>query len=104
MLEKRAVDPAAALKEKFLDAKNSGELRHRAGEVLAPRTGENIRGAVLAEFSQISVRDLLPEHRDDMIAPDIVLAIVDAAGGIDGDGQVPAVPMAEVRLARQRRC
>jgi hypothetical protein len=38
-----------------------------------------------------------------MIAPDIVLAIMDAAGGIDGDGQVPAVPTAEVRLARQRR-
>ena len=38
------------------------------------------------ELGQISVRDLLPQHRDDVIAPDIVLAIVDAAGGIDGDG------------------
>jgi hypothetical protein len=28
---------------------------------------------------------------------------MDAAGGIDGDGKVPAVPTAEVRLARQRR-
>ena len=102
MLEKRSVDPAALEKE-FLDAENTGELRHCAGEIVAPRTGENIGGAILAEFRQISVRDVLPQHRHDVIAPDIVLAIVDAAGGIDGDGQVPAVPTAEVRLARQRR-
>ncbi len=102
MLEKRAVDPAAALEKEFLDAESIGELRHRAGEVLALRAGENIGRAILAEFSQISVRDLLAQHRDDVIAPDIVLAIVDAAGGIDGDGKVPAVPMTEVRFARQR--
>jgi hypothetical protein len=36
---------------------------------------------------------LLPQHRHDVIAPDIVLAIVNAAGGIDGDGKVPAVPV-----------
>ena len=29
--EKRAVDPAAALKQEFLDAEDVGELRHRAG-------------------------------------------------------------------------
>src|ERR1700722_20111841 len=102
MLEKSAVDPAAALKKEPLDPENISKLRHRAGEILAPRTGENIRRAILAEFSQVSVRDLLPQHRHDVIASDIVLAIVDAAGAIDGDGQVPAVPTAEVRLARQR--
>ena len=67
------------------------------------RKYENIRGAILAEFRQISVCDVLTQHRHDVIATDIVLAIVDAAGGIDGDGQVPAIPTAEVRLARQRR-
>jgi hypothetical protein len=45
---------------------------------------------------------LLAEHRDDVIAPDIVLATMDAAGGINSDGKVPAVPVPEVRLARQR--
>jgi hypothetical protein len=80
-----------------------GELRHRAGEVLALWTRENIGGAILAELSQISVRDLLPKHSDDVIAGHIVFAIVDAAGGIDSDGEVPAVPLPKVRLARERR-
>ena len=102
MLEKGAVDSAAALKQEPLHAKNSSELRHRSREILAPRTRENIGGAILAEFSQISVRDLLPQHRDDVIAGDIVLALVEAAEGSDGDDKVPAVPMAEVRLARWR--
>jgi hypothetical protein len=40
MLEKCAVDPAAALKKEFLDAESIGKLRHRAGKILAFRAGK----------------------------------------------------------------
>ena len=43
MLEKRAIDPAAALKKEFLDTENIGELRHRAGKIVALWTGPSSR-------------------------------------------------------------
>ena len=103
MLEKGAVDPAAALKKEPLDAENLGELRHRAGEVLALWTRENIGGAILTELGQVGVRDLLPKHSDDVIAGHIVFAIGNSAEGIDGDGEVPAVPLPKVWLAGEGR-
>lgn len=45
-------------------------------EVPSIRAGEQVVDAVLPQFGQIGIGDTLRQHRDDMVAEDIVLAVV----------------------------
>jgi hypothetical protein len=97
-LQERAVDRAASLEEQCLDAKDGAELLQRKGKVVALWAGEDVGDAILAQLGQIGIRHLLAQHGDRVIASDIVLAIVDSAGRVDG--KVPAIAVSHMRLAR----
>ena len=56
--------------------------------------GKDVGHAVLAQLGEMAVRDLLAEHRNGVIATDIVLAEMDAAGRIDADSEFAAVAVA----------
>jgi hypothetical protein len=100
LLQELAIDPTASLEEQRLDAEDGAELLQRKGKVVALWAGEDVGDAVLAQLSQIGIRYLLAQHGDRVIASDIVLAIVDPAGRVDGDGKVPAIAVSHMRLAR----
>ena len=79
VLQKSAVDPAAAFEKKRLDTKKRGDLFHRAEQIIARGSGEDIRRAVLTQFREVRVGYFLAQNGDDMVAADIVLAVTNAA-------------------------
>jgi hypothetical protein len=100
LLQERAIDPTASLKEQRLDAEDGAELLQRKGKVVALRAGKDVGDAVLAQLGQLGIRHLLAQDGDRVIASDIVLAIVDPASRVDSDRKVPAIAVCHMRLAR----
>lgn len=65
------------------------------GQVIHLRTEENSGTAILAEFGEVGIQDPFAQHRDSVIAADVVLTIVDKLEEIDGDG--PSAPSEHIR-------
>ncbi|WP_249144767.1 hypothetical protein [Bradyrhizobium sp. AUGA SZCCT0274] len=57
----------------------------------------------LHEVRRGSVGDLLTEYRNDVVAADIVLAVVDMARWVDSDGELAAMAFGDMRFTRHLR-
>lgn len=95
-----AVDGRAALQQQGLDAERLAESVHRLGEVAAVRAGEQVGHAVLPQLRQVRVGHPFGEHGDGVVPVQVVLPVMDLAMRVDGDRQVPVLPVADERLAR----
>ena len=100
-LEERAVDAAATFEKQELRAEQSADAFHRAGEVVSFGTGEHLGHAVRAQFGKMGIRHLLTDDRDGVVAADIILAEMDAAGRIDADRQLAAFALAAAIFRRR---
>ncbi len=101
-VQEGAVDDAAALEQQGARAKDIAQRLQRDAEVLAVRAGEAIGDPVVAELREVAVGNVLAENRNDGVAASIVLAVVQNPARIERDGKVAALPVGEVRSARNR--
>ena len=100
MLEECTVDRAAAFKQELFGTETRSQLLHCPSQVIAFCAREDIRNAVFAKFGEISIGNLLTEYGNDVVATDIVLAVVDTARWVDSDGELAVLVFGNMRFSR----
>lgn len=98
MLEESTVDRAAAFKKELLCAETGSQLPHCPSQIIAFCPGEDIRNTVLTKFGEVGIRNLLTEYRNDVVATNIVFAVVDTARRVDSDGELAANRFCNMRF------
>src|SRR5262249_41991996 len=83
--QKRAVRLAAAFEQQALDPQLTVQDLQRERQIELPFAGEDVGDAVAAQPRQMRVGDLLGQHRDDRVAPDIRATPSDLAVRVERD-------------------